>query len=124
MITKNDRPDPQGLKRETASEKPFSKTNYYFMAGCLTLIVVGFILMSGGGSSSETGFNPEIFSTRRIVVGPLLAFLGFLLMAFAIVWHPKKKLSLKNEKVEIPEDLIETETLDQESTLNQEKTEE
>lgn len=41
--------------------------------------------MIGGGSSVENGFNPDIFSTRRIVVGPLLAFLGFLLLAFAIL---------------------------------------
>lgn len=82
--------DKAGLERMTPSEKPFSKINYYLMGGCLALIIIGFVLMSGGGSSVENGFNPEIFSTRRIVVGPLFAFLGFLLMAFAIVWKPKK----------------------------------
>ncbi len=83
--------DPQGLDRMTAKERPFSKVNYYMMGGCLALIVLGFILMSGGGSSVENGFNPEIFSTRRIVVGPTLSFLGFLLMAFAIIYKPKSK---------------------------------
>lgn len=82
--------DKAGLERMTPSEQPFSKINYYLMGGCLVLIIIGFVLMSGGGSSVENGFNPEIFSTRRIVVGPLFAFLGFLLMAFAIVWKPKK----------------------------------
>ncbi len=70
---------------------PFGKTNFLMMGGCLLLIIVGFLLMSGGGSSSDTTFNPEIFSTRRIVVGPALTFLGFLLMAFAIIWTPRKK---------------------------------
>lgn len=83
--------DPQGLDRMTAQQRPFSKVNYYMMGGCLALIVLGFILMSGGGSSVENGFNPEIFSTRRIVVGPTLSFLGFLLMAFAIIYKPKSK---------------------------------
>lgn len=83
--------DPQGLERMSAKEKPFSKINYYMMGGCLALIVIGFLLMSGGGSTVENGFNPEIFSTRRIVVGPALSFLGFLLMAFAIVYSPKKR---------------------------------
>lgn len=83
--------DPQGLKRMTAKERPFSKVNYYLMGGCVALIVIGFMLMSGGGSTVENGFNPEIFSTRRIVVGPALAFLGFLLMAFAIIYKPKSK---------------------------------
>lgn len=83
--------DPQGLDRIAEKDRPFSKINYYLMGGCLALIVLGFILMSGGGSTVENGFNPEIFSTRRIVVGPLLSFLGFLFMAFAIVYSPSSK---------------------------------
>lgn len=80
-----------GLKKMPASQRPFSKINFLMMAGCLALIIIGFLLMSGGGSSVDGGFNPDIFSTRRIVVGPALAFLGFLLMAFAIVWQGPKK---------------------------------
>ena len=70
---------------------PFGKTNFLMMAGCLALIIIGFALMSGGGSAEATSFDPEIFSTRRIVVGPALTFLGFLLMAFAIIWTPRKE---------------------------------
>lgn len=91
-------PDPQGLDRIKAKDRPFSKTNYYLMAGCLALIIAGFMLMSGGGSETENGFNPEIFSTRRIVVGPTLSFLGFLLMAFAIVWSPAKREKKQEEE--------------------------
>lgn len=75
------------------NQKPsgiFGKTNLLMMAGCLALIIIGFILMSGAPSTIDK-FNPDIFSTRRIVVGPTLAFLGFLLMAFAIIYSPKKK---------------------------------
>ena len=97
------KPDPQGLDRIKATEKPFSKINYYMMAGCVALIVIGFMLMSGGGSTTEGGFNPEIFSTRRIVVGPTIAFLGFLLMAFAIVYSPKRKTEEKKEEITAPE---------------------
>ncbi|MDE5713566.1 MAG: DUF3098 domain-containing protein [Muribaculaceae bacterium] len=73
----------------TAKERPFSKVNYYMMGVCLAMIIVGFMLISGGGSTVENGFNPEIFSTRRIVVGPAISFLGFVLMAFAIIYKPK-----------------------------------
>lgn len=78
-----------GLDKVKPGQRPFSKINFWMMGGCLALIVLGFLLMSGGGSPDES-FNPEVFSTRRIVVGPLLSFLGFLLMAFAILWTPKK----------------------------------
>lgn len=82
--------DPAPLQHVSEREKPFTKTNFILMAVCLLLIILGFALMSGGGSSVEGGYNPDIFSTRRIVVGPTIAFLGFLLMAFAIVWQPKR----------------------------------
>lgn len=83
--------DKEGLDRMDPRNRPFSKSNFIMMAACLALIVVGFILMSGGASTQEQGFNPEIFSTRRIVVGPALSFLGFLLMAFAIIRTPRSQ---------------------------------
>lgn len=81
---------PLSIEKMSERERPFSPVNFWLMGGCLVLIVLGFLFMSGGGSSVEGGFNPEIFSTRRIIVGPLLSFLGFLLMAFAIIYTPGK----------------------------------
>lgn len=80
-----------GIKKVPESERPFGKTNYLAMLICLALIVLGFILMAGPGSSVEGGFNPDIFSTRRIVIGPAITFIGFLCMAFAILIKPKSK---------------------------------
>ncbi len=83
-------PQPGDIKKVEESQRPFGRRNYIAMAGCLVLIVVGFILMAGSGSSVEGGFNPDIFSVRRIVVGPAVTFIGFLLMAFAILLKPSK----------------------------------
>ncbi|MBD5262913.1 MAG: DUF3098 domain-containing protein [Bacteroides sp.] len=85
-------PAPQqgDIKKVEESQRAFGRKNYMAMAGCLALIVIGFILMSGSGSSVEDGFNPDIFSTRRIVIGPCVTFIGFLLMAFAILIKPSK----------------------------------
>lgn len=80
---------PEMIAKMKDSQRPFSIGNIWMMLGCVALIVIGFALMSGGGAEGN-GFNPDIFSTRRIVVGPTIAFLGFLLMAFAIVWTPRK----------------------------------
>lgn len=76
---------------ETEGYKLFDRTNLMMMVGCMLMIIIGFALMAGPGSSVETGFNPDIFSTRRIIVGPTIAFLGFLLMAFAIIYNKKTK---------------------------------
>ena len=78
------------IKKVEESQRAFGRNNYIAMACCLALIVIGFILMAGSGSSVEQGFNPDIFSTRRIVIGPAVTFLGFLLMAFAILVKPSK----------------------------------
>lgn len=85
----------QQIEKMPASMMPFSRRNIICMAVCLALIVIGFILMSGGNSASPEEFNPEIFSARRIIVGPLLSFLGFLFMAFAIALPPDKKFFKK-----------------------------
>jgi hypothetical protein len=47
--------------------------------------------MSGGGSGDTTSFNPEIFSTRRIVVAPVVTVIGFGLMIVGILKNSKGK---------------------------------
>lgn len=80
---KNSQLDP-----ETYVEFPLVKINFILMAIAGAAIIIGFLLMLGGSTTAD-GFNPDIFSTRRIVIGPGLAFLGFLFMAFAIIYRPK-----------------------------------
>ena len=48
------------------------------------LILIGYILMSGS-SSTEQSFNPAIFSTRRIVIAPMLCLAGYLLIILGIL---------------------------------------
>lgn len=77
-----------GLIKEERQTMPLTKNNFIGMAVAGLLIVVGFLLMLGGSSTPEE-FNPDIFSARRIVVGPFLAFVGFVAMAVAIVIRPE-----------------------------------
>ncbi|MBD5321734.1 MAG: DUF3098 domain-containing protein [Bacteroides sp.] len=64
--------------------------NFILMAVAGAMIVLGFLLMVGGASTMDS-FNADIFSTRRIVVGPAIAFLGFIFMGVGIMYSPKKK---------------------------------
>ena len=66
----------------------FGRMNFILLAVGMLVVVVGFILMSGG-SSSEEAYNPDIFSTRRIVVAPVVCLLGFVSMIYAVVHKPK-----------------------------------
>ncbi len=65
------------------------KINAILIAVGFAIIVLGFILMTG--STTKTEFNPDIFSTRRITVGPMISFFGFLFIVFAILFKPKAK---------------------------------
>ena len=63
----------------------FGKRNYKFMLIGLSFIVLGFILMSGGGSEDPNVFNEEIYSFRRIRLAPMLVILGFIIEVYAIL---------------------------------------
>lgn len=69
----------------------FGKDNFLWIAVSVVLIIVGFVLMSGGGSNDGVSFNPEIFSARRIVVAPVVTLLGFVLMVAGILKKNKDK---------------------------------
>ena len=67
----------------------FGRTNYILLAIGMAVIILGFILMSGSGSS-ESAFAPEIFSARRIKVAPAVCFVGFLFMIYGILYKSKE----------------------------------
>jgi hypothetical protein len=54
------------------------------------IIVLGFALMTGEPSGA-TAFNPDIFSFRRITVGPMVSLFGFVMMIFAILFKSSEK---------------------------------
>ena len=66
----------------------FGRMNYILLAGGMLVVVLGFILMSGDGSTTEA-YNPDIFSTRRTKVAPVVCLLGFVSMIYAVVHKPK-----------------------------------
>ncbi|MCI7310897.1 MAG: DUF3098 domain-containing protein [Prevotella sp.] len=66
----------------------FDKVNFILLAVGMLIVVLGFILMSGAGSTEEA-FNPEIFSVRRIKVAPVVCFVGFVSIVYAIMRKPK-----------------------------------
>jgi uncharacterized membrane protein len=77
----------------------FGKTNYILLVVGFLIVVLGFILMTGT-PTTEKAFNPEIFSTRRIVVAPMVALFGFLFVVVAILWKPGKQAKAQPYKEE------------------------
>ena len=55
---------------------PFERRNYLFFLLGIALLVVGYLLMSGGGVEDPNEFSEAIFSTRRITLAPLTVMAG------------------------------------------------
>jgi len=66
----------------------FGKTNFVLLAIGMLVVIVGFILMSGG-SSTESMYDPSIFSAQRIKVAPVVCLIGFLSIIYAILYKSK-----------------------------------
>ncbi|WP_179352995.1 DUF3098 domain-containing protein [Winogradskyella vidalii] len=80
----------QKRKEEAKSEFIFGKKNYKFLFIGLAFIVIGFILMSGGGSEDPNVFDESIYSWRRIRLAPTLVLIGFGIQVYAILLNPNK----------------------------------
>lgn len=68
----------------------FDRTNFILLAIGMAVVIIGFMLMTGP-SSTETAFEPDIFSVRRIRVAPVVSLLGFIFMIYAVLRKPKIK---------------------------------
>ena len=68
----------------------FDKVNCILLAIGMAIVIIGFLLMTGP-TSSETVFEPDIFSVRRINVAPVVCLFGFISMIYAVLRKPKTK---------------------------------
>lgn len=87
MANKQNTSNGQAVKHEFM----FHKKNYVFMFLGIAFIAMGFILMSGGGSSDPNVFNEDIYNFRRIRLAPTLVLIGLGIEIYAILLNPHKK---------------------------------
>lgn len=71
----------------------FDKVNFILLAVGMAIVILGFILISGG-SSNENTFDADIFSARHIVVGPTVTLVGFLSIIYAVIRKPKDNVNV------------------------------
>jgi hypothetical protein len=66
--------------------------NLIFVVAGLALMIIGYTLMTGGGTTDPKVFTgEEMFSFRRIVLAPLFILAGFATEIFAIMYKPRAK---------------------------------
>lgn len=67
------------------AKMPLAMKNYVLLLAGLCVIILGFALMTGGGSSSPDEFDYAMFSWRRITLAPILVVGGFAFEIYAIL---------------------------------------
>ncbi|MFA5712703.1 MAG: DUF3098 domain-containing protein [Bacteroidales bacterium] len=68
------------------------KKNFLYIVIGVIVLIIGFILMSGGGTEDPNIFpQEEIFSFRRITLAPLFILAGFAIEIFALLYIPKSE---------------------------------
>lgn len=91
MTMKNRKKQAPASLAEKQREMPLTVANYKLMLIGLGIIILGFILMSGGGSDDPNVFNEAMFNFRRITLAPILVLAGFGFEIYAIMKKPKNK---------------------------------
>ncbi|MGL4908635.1 MAG: DUF3098 domain-containing protein [Bacteroidales bacterium] len=65
--------------------------NYKLMLIGFAIILIGFVLMSGGKSTNPAEFTGEaLYNFRRITLAPILVIFGFAFEIYAIMKKPKQ----------------------------------
>lgn len=79
------------IKIENKGEQRFAlgKENLRLLMIGFLIIIIGFILMIGGGSSNPAVFNKEIFNFQRITLAPIVVMVGFVFEIYAIMKKPE-----------------------------------
>lgn len=75
---------------QTKNSFAFTRINFILLGIAIGVILLGFVLMSGKGSTEDT-FNPAIFDARHILVAPMVCLAGYLFMIVAILYRPARK---------------------------------
>ena len=73
------------LKDENDNKMPLTLKNYILLLVGAMLIVLGFVLMSGGQPATPETFDYSIFSFRRITLAPIVVVAGFVFEGYAIL---------------------------------------
>ncbi len=74
------------------SKMPIDKTGFFILLAGVGILLLGFILMSGGGVKDPQVFNYAMFDFRRIVLAPILLVVGIGVIVLSIIRKPKDNI--------------------------------
>ena len=85
MVKKTDKPAVNKADKMATNAKGIR-----LMIAGLLVMVAGFLLLSGGGSSDPQVFNYDMFDWRRLVAAPIVIIAGIVVELIAIMGRFKE----------------------------------
>lgn len=77
------------MNKEIKNEFAFGKENYILLIVGTLITVIGYTVMSGGGSEDPTIFSEDLFSFSRMYVAPILILTGLSVVGWGIMKKSK-----------------------------------
>ena len=71
------------------NKMPLDKKSLYIILVGLGLMLLGFILLSGGGIKDPQVFNYDMFNFRRLVLAPIVLVAGIVSIVMALIRKAK-----------------------------------
>ncbi len=72
-------------KEEINQDFAFGKQNYILLIVGTALAVIGYVLLSGGGSNNPAVFSQDLFSFRRMYVAPIVILVGLGIVGWGVM---------------------------------------
>ena len=73
------------VSEQPTSNFAFSRSNSVWLGVGIATLILGYALMSGGGSDDPNVFDESIFSFRRITLAPTVVLAGYGLIFYSIL---------------------------------------
>lgn len=90
-MAKEIKKDTKGTEARPAMHFAFGPKNYMFLLLGIACLIIGYITLSGGGSTDPNVFSEELFSPRRMVLAPIILIIGYGIVAYAIMIRESKE---------------------------------
>lgn len=83
---------PASTAKPVSEGFPFTRENYKWMIIGSVITIIGFFLMSGGGTDDPTQFAGDtLFSPLRLTISPIVILGGMGVVLYSIVKKPKSE---------------------------------
>ena len=73
------------MEKNEGGKMALKEWNYKVIAAGVAVVVLGFLLMSGGGSEDPNVFDESIYNFRRITLAPIVVLIGYVAIGYGVM---------------------------------------